>query len=156
MSPSWWVDIIPGLGEGNLELELGVTNCAALILNTKNAQACDGRLIRSMRCPASPTPELIKVSPLNPNSTTVCSPSYVGIAGSTNEDGLTNTPVQANINGGELSGGGVFVPNQPLRISNITDGTSHTMCVGEMSAYSIDLNGKEADTTGGARHGLVY
>jgi prepilin-type N-terminal cleavage/methylation domain-containing protein/prepilin-type processing-associated H-X9-DG protein len=159
--PSWWADILPGLGEAKMaeKLKLNFANCVVALLAPDNAQAIDTpRPISVMRCPASITPESLKVVALLPNSFYQFTlPSYVGISGSTNEDGITNSPVVSccNSTGGEMSAGGVFVPNQAFRVSQITDGTSHTVCVGEASAFSIDQNGKQWDTTGGSSMGWL-
>jgi prepilin-type N-terminal cleavage/methylation domain-containing protein len=157
--PSWWADMLPGLGETPTyqRLNLQVANCVVAILVPENAQAIDGLVIPSMRCPASITPLALKVAAVPPNFYQFTLPSYVGISGSTNEDGITNSPTVTCCTTlpGEMSAGGALVPNQAFRISQITDGTSHTMCVGEASSFSVDQNGKQWDTTGGAGMGWL-
>lgn len=152
--PSWWADVLPGLGEGSIYqgLNLTIVNSGMAPLAPGNAQAVDGQIIKSMRCPASTSPEFWKISGYQ-----IYLPSYVGIAGSTNEEGITNSPVVACCSApmGEMSSGGVFVPNQAFRVSQIIDGTSHTICVGEASGFSIDQTGKQQDTTGGSGMGWL-
>jgi prepilin-type N-terminal cleavage/methylation domain-containing protein/prepilin-type processing-associated H-X9-DG protein len=156
--PSWWADILPGLGEGSIYqgLDLKIANSGMVILAPGNGQAVHDQALKSARCPASITPDFCNI--VAPAGTyRVRLPSYVGIAGSTNEDGIANSPVVPCCSApmGELSSGGVFVANQAFRIPQITDGTSHTICVGEASAFSIDQNGRPQDTTGGSGMGWL-
>jgi prepilin-type processing-associated H-X9-DG protein len=68
----------------------------------------------------------------------------VGIAGATSHDGFPETRVNGCClpeSQGEISAGGVLVPNRPIRLRQVTDGTSTTLALGECSDYLFNSQG---------------
>jgi prepilin-type N-terminal cleavage/methylation domain-containing protein len=145
--PSWWVGILSEIGQPALAAgfdHLGTSNGLPAAPTTKNGKLADGVMISVMRCPSSVVPEYQK------NGTFMhISPSYSGISGATpTSDGsfaedrtngccVTGAPVTT----GELSGGGVLVTNQAIKLKQISDGISYVMAVGEISRSLIDSTG---------------
>lgn len=66
-----------------------------------------------------------------------CTIHYYGVNGPTGAmpDGTGQYPVASNLmhEGSPIAGSGVFQWNTPVGLSSITDGTSYTLCLGEMS-----------------------
>jgi len=112
------------------------------------------------RCPSSPLPRTTQWwqsiwSGKPPASLQLV--SYCGIAGATNTafSGTTFTETreywQSGCWGGPVSGGGVLVPNELVRITFVSDGTSNTMAVSEQSDFLTLSDGtKVGDWTGGS------
>jgi prepilin-type N-terminal cleavage/methylation domain-containing protein/prepilin-type processing-associated H-X9-DG protein len=78
--------------------------------------------------------------------------SYVGIAGSARDFlGYTETrkqgsgPTPGCCDTGFSSAGGVLFPLSQIRVTNVTDGTSNVMAVGELSATYITTDGVHRD-----------
>lgn len=139
---SWWVDVLPFLEQQGLHdaMDLTSKNAGHPLLNAKNAAAAGGLTIDGMICPSTPLPKTFKLGPLD-----YALPSYVGLAGSTNQDGMTGSPVSpccAPVIDGEISSGGVLVPNTTVRLADIRDGSSNTFCVSETSNFSYDSANK--------------
>jgi len=84
---------------------------------------------------------------------------YVGISGAVNGliPGYTDTRVESGgggsgcCNGNIVSGGGILFPNSDVRIPQITDGTSNTLCLSEWSAF---LNKNSAPVDWRSPHGF--
>jgi prepilin-type N-terminal cleavage/methylation domain-containing protein len=154
--PSWWADLLSDLAESKTfqQLNLQIPNAGSPTLAPGNGQAIDGIVFPVMRCPSSSIPLLNQVAP----GFQICLPSYVGVAGSTNEDGLTGSPVTTccvpSLDG-EISSGGVLIPNRALRIADVTDGTAHTLCVGETSDFAVDKSGRGRNIDGGYPNGWL-
>jgi len=128
-----------------------------------NFQLCNGVKISWMLCPSSNYPEF-------QDSGSGCmqtAATYVGISGAVRELGFTQDNRQRPCCGccgnpgetdGMLSGSGVLVENTSIKIGDLTDGTSNTIMVGEISAYGYTdatrIN-KTADLRGSVPHGWV-
>jgi prepilin-type N-terminal cleavage/methylation domain-containing protein/prepilin-type processing-associated H-X9-DG protein len=155
--PAWWADILPQLEEGQLyqQLNLQVANAGAgtTILSPGNGQVITGVVIPVMRCPSSSIPVLSSAVGANG-----CLPSYTGIAGAANGDGLSGTPAQAccvPTMDGQISAGGVLVPNEPIRMADVIDGATHTLCVAEASDFAVDHLGRQRNVDGGYPNGWI-
>jgi hypothetical protein len=65
----------------------------------------------------------------------VACPSYVGVSGATHGAGFEETRVSpcCEVDGdvGQISGGGVLIPNRAVRLSEVSDGSSKTLVIGE-------------------------
>jgi prepilin-type processing-associated H-X9-DG protein len=88
----------------------------------------------------------------------VCRPSYVGVAGAVNGDDLTTSPVNVCCSptpNGEISGGGILVPNSSVSIRDIHDGTSMTISVSECSDFSLEPSGMKRNVDGGFPNGWL-
>lgn len=66
-------------------------------------------------------------------------PSYAGIMGSS----IHRSTDQRGPYGSFCSAGGVFIGNRPVKVSDIPDGISNTMMVGEISALPPNFDGHE-------------
>ncbi|HTQ38316.1 MAG TPA: DUF1559 domain-containing protein [Pirellulales bacterium] len=146
---SWWADILPQLEEAELyaKLNLQVANAGDPVLAPGNAQAIDGVVISVMRCPSSSIPALRL-----DYGTNVCLPSYTGIAGASNEDGLVGAPAQACCSPsmeGTISAAGSLVPNAAIRLAEVTDGTTHNLAVAEQSDFTVDQLGRQRNVDAG-------
>ena len=151
---SWWVGILPYIEQGPLydKLDQVSPNCGLIGVNATNSNAAHGIAIDTMLCPSSPLPELIKVG-----SYEVTRPSYVGIAGATDGVGdsisgaaFPETRVSACCLGGpiltgQISAGGLLVPNRNIAIRDVTDGTSNVIVVSEISDFGRDNNGGQVE-----------
>jgi hypothetical protein len=90
-------------------------------------------------CPSSTVERFVRVGDFQ-----IAAPSYTGISGATNYDGYPETRVNRCCRSeGEISAGGVLVPNAVIGARQIADGLSHTFIVGEQSdfAYSEKKGG---------------
>ena len=139
---SWWPRLLPQLEESALyqQLNLRISNAGYPALATVNGQAANGVILATMRCPSSAIPPTIAVEPFQ-----ICLPSYVGIAGTTNDPGLFEarvTPCCSPTPTGQISAGGVFVTNSAIRRRQVLDGISKTICVGEESDFAVDTLGR--------------
>ena len=154
---TWWIEILPYIGEQNLSENLlrdkEGTAYGSGSNNPKNAALFAQRgAIEMMICPASPCPPVTEPWPLptgappgcNAGLVGICVPSYVGISGGDMgymEDGelrfKTKKPqVVFNTGLGSVATDGVLVPCRTVSTSDITDGTSTTIMVGEQSDWS--------------------
>jgi prepilin-type N-terminal cleavage/methylation domain-containing protein/prepilin-type processing-associated H-X9-DG protein len=153
---SWWVPLLPYLEQdavyqkydktGNASGTqyqstgwIGVEHDGAA--NGYNRTLLDGFVLPLAKCPSSPVPPhtTFYVSNLR-----IFLADYVGISGSSDHPStFTNTGGSYDV--GMVSSGGVLIPKQSVRITAITDGTSHTMAVGEQSDYCYLANGTKAD-----------
>jgi prepilin-type N-terminal cleavage/methylation domain-containing protein len=140
---SWWVDIL-----GYLELSVigdrlddKSVHHGSAFLNAHNARVSNGVEIDLMFCPSSPLPRLIYV-----NNVQIGMPSYVGISGAASDHqfsearlNLTHTNIPAGA--GQISGGGLLVPNRAIETKHVTDGTTFTLVVSEASDYATTSQG---------------
>ena len=132
-----------------------------------NAMApSNGAWIPCYRCPSTPLPR--NAVAMNPSGTTysnVQRVTYVGISGATTQaftgSGYTERR-QTNAasttgccTGGDISAGGVLVPNQAINFRDITDGSSSTMVVSEQGDFIIQLDGKKVDWNTGWHGWLI-
>ena len=86
-------------------------------------------------------------------------PSYVGIAGASNDGGFPETRITpccaADSNLGQISAGGVLVPNRGVYFAEITDGLSNTVFAGECSDYVYNSSGTAFRVDGGIPVGWI-
>lgn len=148
---SWWVETFPYFEQsivGN-QLDRKSVHHGTAYMNAQNARVADGVEIGVMYCPSSPLPRLPYV-----NSIQMGMPSYVGISGATNDHQFAETRINSThltipAGPGQISGGGVLVTNRAIEISEVTDGTSSTIIVGEASDYAVTNKGEQIRVDGG-------
>jgi prepilin-type processing-associated H-X9-DG protein/prepilin-type N-terminal cleavage/methylation domain-containing protein len=148
---SWFVEMLPYIEQDALydKYDKSSPNSGHLLFHIKNRQAVDNVKIDSFRCPSS---TLEPTSQIGSGSVTVMMPSFVGIAGASNSPGALEhrvSPCCHPRGGGELSASGVLVPNNRIRVSQIVDGLSRTLLVGEASAALVGLEGRLYRVDGG-------
>lgn len=137
--PSWWVAVLPQLDQAALYNGFDMTsrNNGFSLLNLTNARLVDGVTLSLMLCPSSPIPQLLTVGAGGARQTR---PSYVGIAGAAQDAGFIEGRVSkcCQVPTGEISAGGMLIPNAFIRQSQIADGSSNVIFVGESSDFAMD------------------
>jgi prepilin-type N-terminal cleavage/methylation domain-containing protein len=151
---SWWVNLLPFLEESALfdRLDRRSAYCGSPILGS-NGRIVDRVSLGFMLCPSSPLPPFWQTG-----SFETLMPSYVGISGATNHEDFPETRVETCCTGkndGQISAGGVLVPNQQISSRQVSDGLSKTIAVGECSDYSYASNGKMYRIDGGFAYGWL-
>ncbi len=152
---SWWVGLLGYMEQKALadRIEADAPFSGSLVAHSGNAQAIDGVVMAALHCPSSPLPPLYSVGGIE-----VQMPSYVGISGATSHDGFEEHRVNtccAGRNDGQISGGGTLIPNRAVRLAEVSDGTSHTMIVGEASDFARDAAGVRFRVDGGVPVGWL-
>ena len=152
---SWWVRVMPHLEEGSISERLDSIgpHCGSAVLHAGNGDAVDGIFIESMYCPSSPLPVFWRVG-----GRRVLMPSYVGVSGSSSHDGFPERRVSKCClpeSKGEISSGGVLVPNQAIRLRQVTDGTSKTLAIAECSDVAWNSKGIAYRIDGGFPNGWI-
>lgn len=145
MGPSWYVGLLPYIEQPAI-YDLFPHDAPGSGLSVTFAQAVQTADLSTILCPSSPLPEKVNV-PLMGNAA-VLMPHYVGIAGavpsndpaypdgSFTENRVTACCLETTVlNSGQISAGGTLVPGTHIQFRDVTDGTSNTMIVGEISNY---------------------
>jgi len=152
--PSWWVGILPFVEEQDLydRLDKKSSGNGMLLLNATNGKLVDGLILQWMLCPSSNLPPQAKVG-----SYSVTMPHYVGIAGATSEGGFTESRTNSccSSSGGQISAGGMLVPNAAIALRQVLDGISKTLIVGESSDFAVDASHTSRHLDGGFPNGWV-
>ncbi len=158
---SWMVFMLPFIEQNSLYDQMDLSGGSGWSGSvTTNTAAAQNVSLDAYLCPSSPL-EKFAVSP-NSNGP-IMAASYAAISGAV--DGLIpgytesriNTPSSATgcCSGGIASGGGVMIPSGELGLAAITDGTSNTAVIGEISDALITANGSKHDYRNGYRHGWM-
>jgi prepilin-type N-terminal cleavage/methylation domain-containing protein/prepilin-type processing-associated H-X9-DG protein len=139
---SWWVALLPAMELTSLYEQLDVTglNSGNVAFNPQNGRVINGVIIEVMACPSSEIPVLWPTGAVQ-----IMMPSYVGISGATSHDNFPEKRVSDccvnDFNQGQISAGGLLIPNRPVRLKQILDGLSSTLAVAECSDFAIDKKG---------------
>jgi prepilin-type N-terminal cleavage/methylation domain-containing protein/prepilin-type processing-associated H-X9-DG protein len=138
---SWWIGILPFLEESSIydRFDMDAPQNGYVLMHPKNGHLVDGLVIDSLICPSTPLSTIYPVG-----SFQLMMPSYVGIAGAANDSNFREQRVSqccVPLNNGEISSGGILIPNRAINSKQIIDGVSKTMMVGETSDYGIDASG---------------
>ncbi|MBA4190214.1 MAG: prepilin-type cleavage/methylation domain-containing protein [Planctomycetaceae bacterium] len=146
---SWWALTLPYIEQGAIFSQFDFTSQyhrnTGLVYtghNEYNGALISGKDLKLMFCPSSTLKKW--VLPTNtPNPPGVASPTYTGIAGAVDHSTMVNRDTETNISRGigKTSRGGVLVSHEDRRITDITDGTSNTMIVGEQSDWCVNASG---------------
>ncbi len=166
---SWYAGILPYIDQGPLYKKFNFSSA-----NTGYSTQCQNlgtngqAQLAVLRCPSSPLPEVV--------TTTWCKgmtvASYVGIAGAQGGNGVPNQSGDRGdttqcCGGGSTSSfysqNGVLVgcnrcarnAGTVVRIRDITDGPSNTMCISETSDWAVDNNGNKKRTDASYPHGFM-
>lgn len=151
---SFFVALLPFVEQASLYNELkdsaagGVGNTD--IANNVNGQVFDGRRLSVLSCPSSPLPQL--TDPLTTTPHGVMMPTYVGISGAATVGGGPNPDSEPTYNG-VMASSGILVPNRSVNFSDVSDGSTNTMMLGEQSSYARDAAGNEIDLRSSNSHG---
>lgn len=154
---SWKVYILPFIEQNNLYSVwdfYGAPNGSGYN-NANNMAMTNNITIPSFRCPSSSAPEFMASRGGYDAKQMV--DSYVGIAGSV----MTVVPAPQEVYTSTCCGGtglvtdnGIFFSNSRTGLAHITDGTSNTWMIGEMSDHMRDIN--RAQITAGYSAGIGY
>jgi len=129
---SWKVFVLPFIEQNNIYQKYTFNNSSGYS-NGSNGTLTDSLTLAVYRCPSSLLPAFSTYQ--DPNSPGFeMFTSYTGIAGSSID------PTVCGGGAGLVSGSGILYPNSTVRITQITDGTSNTMIVGEQSNNLLDAN----------------
>lgn len=137
---SWWTDTLTHLEAGNVADKLDRTgaNAGRPMLNAHNGEAANNFAPPFFFCPSSSVDRFVKSGDYQ-----IACPSYTGISGATNHDGFIEARVSRCCRSeGQISGGGMLIPNAVIRTRQITDGLAKTMIVGEQSDFAQRQNGQ--------------
>ena len=153
---SWWVEILPFIEQGNLynSLDRTKSGCGFTVQVPANGVAVNGVLLPFMRCPSSPLPK----HRADPLQRMIQLPSYAGIAGATPDSTFTESDVSPCCSPamkGQISAGGMLVPNTKLGLRDCTDGTSNVILVSEISTYAKDASGARKQIDAGNALGFL-
>jgi prepilin-type N-terminal cleavage/methylation domain-containing protein/prepilin-type processing-associated H-X9-DG protein len=138
---SWLVYVLPFIEQQPL-FDKWQFHSSSGAFNTNNNTVATGVSIKVFFCPSSP----LKKGPPNRQTGSTFA-SYVGVSGTDNGiiTGYTETRINSHPCGGNISGGGVLIPNGQLKFSDITDGTSNTIAISEQSNFLIDTAGAKQE-----------
>jgi type II secretory pathway pseudopilin PulG len=144
---SWWADALPFLEQSAVadRLDRQGRNTGWALLNTHNGEVADGFAPDVWFCPSSRIDRFVKSGDFF-----IAAPSYVGISGATSHDGFQENRVSPCCRSdGEISAGGVLIPNAAVRAGRISDGLAKTLLVGEQSDYAYRPAGQTRRIDGG-------
>jgi prepilin-type N-terminal cleavage/methylation domain-containing protein len=152
---SWWVSILPHFERCIVyeQLEKRSAYSGFVLMHTKNGKVVDGLVIPTMLCPASSIPPLWSVGGFQ-----VMMPSFVGISGAASDSEFSESRLSdccGSQPAGKISAGGILVSNQAIRSTDVTDGTSNTIMIGEISDYSSTPGGTLHRIDGGFPNGWL-
>jgi prepilin-type N-terminal cleavage/methylation domain-containing protein/prepilin-type processing-associated H-X9-DG protein len=163
---SWWVRILPFVENANVSDRydyneggwLGDISCNG----KKNFALLNNQQLAFMFCPSSTLPRTV---PPNKPGVNFQGTTYAGISGAADGSSpniYSASAVTAGNTPGWESTGGVLIEHRAIAISEITDGTSNTLVVGEQSDWLspvIDASSTTPCDTGDCRsdcgHGFM-
>jgi len=141
---SWWAQLIAHMDQMSVadRLDRIGADTGWVLLNEKNGHAAHEFAPSFWFCATSSVERFVKVGGFQ-----IAAPSYSGISGATSHDGFSEFRVNRCCRSeGQISGGGVLIPNATIRVGQISDGLSHTLIVGEQSDYSYTTLGQRKRT----------
>ncbi len=137
---SWWADTLPYFEAADIadRLDRRGANTGWVHLNAHNGKLAHGFAPSHWFCPSSSVDRFVKSSDYQ-----IAAPSYAGISGATSHEGFAESRVNRCCRSeGEISAGGVLIPNDVIRSRQITDGLGSTLLVGEQSDFAYTAAGQ--------------
>jgi len=136
---SWKVYILPYLEQDNIFRQWQFNSNSGYVNVSPNVSLVSRMTIKPLRCPSSPLPDFYTSS--NNNGSIEMMSSYTGVAGASNDFTAVGMSECCNGGGNIASGGGTLYPGSQVKLTDISDGTSNTIVVGEQSDHVRDANG---------------
>jgi prepilin-type processing-associated H-X9-DG protein len=141
-SSSWLVRILPFVEQDNqYKVFTFDPNYGTYVyLNAVNGAPFDKHVISTYLCPSSPLSALMQPRAWYTGPYRWCTTSYIGISGA--QLVVSDTRCQASTYGISCANG-MFLANNGITISQVTDGLSNTLTVGEQSDWVLNAGVKE-------------
>jgi prepilin-type N-terminal cleavage/methylation domain-containing protein len=152
---SWWVRILAYTEQQDTVNAFDQTGASSgwvggdSMANAHNRDLLHNRFFTIMICPSSDLPAFVLTNSVQKNAS-VMSATYAGISGARNHP----TAKLSTYGLGYRSSGGALIMNEAIAVQDITDGTSHTLMVGEQSDWLNDPAGSQADRRSDCWHGF--
>lgn len=145
---SWLVYLLPFMEQQTVYSNWQFNNQSG-IFNTNNIAVRNKLVIPGFICPSSPLQKFCV------SQTTTATTNYVGIAGAVNGliPNYTESRTETSSTYGITSASGVLHPLSQTSFASMTDGSSNTLVVGEMSNFFTDLNNNKKDWRGSDQWG---
>ncbi len=152
---SWLIYVLPFVEQEPLYNKLQHYGQSGY-LNSNNLRAVDGFAPKVFRCPSSPLPPFAPAR-FAGQQQGIFIANYAGVAGAVEltSGNFTEKRVSMNKRGGIASGGGILFPHSAIRLTDITDGASNTLLVGEQSDWLLDIQGNRVDYRSGGYYGFT-
>jgi len=134
---SWWVGILPYIDQAPMYMGWDHNNAGSAgsgYNHGPNMALVAGKTIPVAKCPSSPLSPY-DFTPHNGPNPGPCVAHYTGISGAVNDTAAGRT---VGWTCGQYSNGGVLYFDSKIRMSDVTDGTSNTIFVGEQSDWCIE------------------
>jgi prepilin-type N-terminal cleavage/methylation domain-containing protein len=150
---SWWVDVLPYLGESQAVDQLDHTghHVGLVLMHEGNGEKTRDFAPSFWFCPSTPAGKHVTVGRFR-----MATPSYVGISGASNHNGFHEERVSPCCRSdGEISAGGLLIPNDVVQLKEIVDGLSTTILVGEQSDFAYTNEDKPRRIDGGHTLGWI-
>ncbi|MEX1223849.1 MAG: DUF1559 domain-containing protein [Pirellulales bacterium] len=155
---SWWTQIMPYLEQKNLydqfDFDAPHTGWLGFDASPHNAALLRDVQFEVMRCPSSPLPPMVKAL----SEESVMSANYVGIAGATDHPTAKDKPGGDPLGGaatGRVAAGGVLILHRGVSFSEIRDGTTNTLAIGEQSDWCRNATGELMECRSDCDHGFA-
>ncbi|MBA2113800.1 DUF1559 domain-containing protein [Bremerella alba] len=156
------VHLLPFLEQNNAYDQLDFSHSSAMLFDSNsmtgvrqhNYEVMQGFPATAYQCPSSPLPEFAE----NPSGPVECSTTdYIGIAGACTSSTSSIDPTGQDrcvaTNSGYACSNGSLIPNESLRMAQISDGTTNTIIVAEQSNWTVNSSGSNIDQRNSSRRG---
>jgi prepilin-type N-terminal cleavage/methylation domain-containing protein/prepilin-type processing-associated H-X9-DG protein len=157
---SWWVGLLPYIEEQTVYQKFDGTGSSSGVsylstgwvgddwaANRFNAVLLNNYNIPVGKCPSGPLPAFGALA----SDTNVFLPDYTGIAGSSSHKSVFTSSWDDS----RTSSGGMLVAKVSVRLSQVLDGTSRTMIIGEQSDSCTYSDGRKGDCRSACEGGFM-